>query len=59
MVEATRVVVTLAAGRQGAYPGSENAQGWSGTTAEGRALAAAIIAACDLKDRDAAWRAVA
>ena len=49
----SRVVITLAAGSQGAYPGSENTQGWSGTTEQGRALAAAIIAACRLKDQDA------
>ncbi|MEV5689926.1 DUF6907 domain-containing protein [Micromonospora globbae] len=54
VVTEPRVVLSVAEGPEGHYPGSENVQGWSGTPAEVRALAAALLAAAALLDGGAA-----
>ncbi|MEU8391516.1 hypothetical protein [Micromonospora sp. NPDC048843] len=41
----TRVVLSIAAGSEGHYPGGENVQGWSGTPDEVEQLAHAMLAA--------------
>ncbi|WFE44993.1 hypothetical protein [Verrucosispora sp. WMMD1129] len=47
---APRVVVSVAEGAEGHYPGSEGVQGWTGTPAQARAFAAALLAGADVLD---------
>ncbi|MEV4820259.1 hypothetical protein [Micromonospora sp. NPDC049274] len=50
VVTAPRVVLSVAEGAEGQYPGGEGVQGWTGTPAQARALAAQLLAAADLVD---------
>ncbi|SCF22517.1 DUF6907 domain-containing protein [Micromonospora mirobrigensis] len=50
---APRVVLTVAEDDQGHWHGSENTEGWTGTPAEARRLAAALLAAAELVDGSA------
>ncbi|MEU3112658.1 hypothetical protein ABZ652_01090 [Micromonospora chalcea] len=45
-----RVVVTVAEGTSGEYAGGTDVQGWTGSPAEARALAAALLAGAALVD---------
>ncbi|MEU1642030.1 hypothetical protein [Micromonospora zamorensis] len=45
VVTPTRVVLSIAEGTDGHYPGSEGVQGWSGTPAEVEQLAHALLSA--------------
>lgn len=45
VVTPTRVVLSIAEGTEGHYPGSEGVQGWSGTPAEVEQLAHALLSA--------------
>ncbi|MEV7264206.1 hypothetical protein AB0N38_11710 [Micromonospora aurantiaca] len=50
VITAPRVVLTVAEGPSGDFAGGEGVQGWTGTPAEARALAAALLAAAELVD---------
>lgn len=50
VVTPARVMLTIAEGGQGGYPGSEGVQGWTGTPDQARALAAALVSAANLLD---------
>lgn len=50
VITPARVVLTVAEGAEGAYVGSENTEGWTGTPAQARALAASLLAAAELVD---------
>lgn len=52
-INAPRLLVTIAEGHKGGYVGSAGVQGWSGTPAQARALAAALVAGAGLLDLDA------
>lgn len=45
VITPTRVVLSIAEGAEGHYPGSEDVQGWSGTPAEVEQLAYALLSA--------------
>ncbi|WP_200210903.1 DUF6907 domain-containing protein [Micromonospora coerulea] len=50
VVTEPRVLLSVAEGPEGHYPGSEDVQGWTGTPGQARALAAALLAAAELVD---------
>ncbi|MEO3929971.1 hypothetical protein ABGB07_39890 [Micromonosporaceae bacterium B7E4] len=52
-----RLVVAIAEGPDGAYPGDERAKGWSGTPEQARALIAALRDGLALVEADAVLRA--
>ncbi|MEU9516587.1 hypothetical protein [Micromonospora sp. NPDC048169] len=50
VITAPRVVLTVAEGPSGDFAGGEGVQGWTGSPAEARRLAAALLAAAELVD---------
>ncbi len=50
VITAPRVVLTVAEGLSGDYAGGDGVQGWSGSPAQARRLAAALLAAAELVD---------
>lgn len=51
VITPTRLILAVAEGPEGAHPGEQDVQGWTGTPEQARALAAALLAAAELVDQ--------